>query len=37
MDVWQEVNKGLFAARSALHQVDAEKGRKGVGESKLIN
>lgn len=35
--VWQEVKMGMFAARSALHQVDAEKGQKGVDESKLIN
>ncbi|OZB58657.1 MAG: hypothetical protein B7X39_16280 [Lysobacterales bacterium 14-68-21] len=35
--VWQEVKMGMFSARSALHQVDAEQGQKGVGESKLIN
>lgn len=35
--VWQEVKMGMFAARSALHQVDAQKGQKGVEESKLIN
>ncbi|HEU4670088.1 MAG TPA: DUF2846 domain-containing protein [Dyella sp.] len=35
--VWQEVKMGMFAARSALHQVDAEKGQKGVEESKLIH
>lgn len=35
--VWQEVKMGMFSARSALHQVDAAKGQKGVEESKLVN
>lgn len=35
--VWQEVKMGMFSARSALHQVDAQQGQKGVDESKLIN
>ena len=34
--VWQEVKMGLWMARSALHQVEEEKGRAGVLESKLI-
>lgn len=34
--VWQEVKMGLWMARSALQQVDEQKGRAGVLESKLI-
>jgi len=34
--VWQEVKMGAFAARSALHLVDEEKGEAGVKECKLI-
>lgn len=34
--VWQEVKMGMWAAGSALHIVDAEKGQAGVRESKLI-
>jgi len=30
--VWQEVKMGLWSARSALHQVPEEQGRKGVLE-----
>lgn len=33
--VWQEVKMGMWAARSQLHQVSAEQGRKGVMECKL--
>jgi hypothetical protein len=32
--VWQEVKMGLWMARSALHQVEEEAGRKGVAECK---
>jgi len=32
--VWQEVKMGLWMARSALHEVDEETGRKGVSECK---
>ena len=34
--VWQEVKMGMWMARSFLQQVDEEKGRAGVAESKLI-
>lgn len=34
--VWQEVKMGVFAARSALHQVDETKGRQGVEQCSLI-
>jgi hypothetical protein len=34
--VWQEVKMGAFAARSALHLVDEEKGEAAVKECKLI-
>jgi hypothetical protein len=34
--VWQEVKMGAFAARSALHLVDDQKGVAGVKECKLI-
>jgi hypothetical protein len=34
--VWQEVKMGMWMARSLLQQVDDEKGRAGVTESKLI-
>lgn len=33
--VWQEVKMGLWMARSALHEVSAAKGQKGVLECKL--
>jgi hypothetical protein len=32
--VWQEVKMGMWMARSALHLVDEETGRKGVAECK---
>ena len=34
--VWQEVKMGAFAARSALHLVDEQKGEAAVKECKLI-
>ncbi|BFI96499.1 MAG: DUF2846 domain-containing protein [Rhodanobacter sp.] len=34
--VWQEVKMGMWAAGSALHVVDADKGQAGVRESKLV-
>jgi hypothetical protein len=34
--VWQEVKMGVFGARSALHLVDDDIGKKGVAECKLI-
>lgn len=34
--VWQEVKMGVLSARSALHVVDAQKGRSGVEQSTLI-
>lgn len=34
--VWQEVKMGMFAARSALQQVDEAKGKAGVAECKLV-
>lgn len=34
--VWQEVKMGMFAARSALQQVDEAKGKAAVAECKLI-
>ncbi len=34
--VWQEVNMGLWMARTALQIVDEAAGRKGVGECKRI-
>ena len=34
--VWQEVKMGMFAARSALHQVDETKGRASVEKCTLI-
>lgn len=33
--VWQEVKMGLWSARSALHEVPAAQGQKGVMECKL--
>lgn len=33
--VWQEVKMGAFAARSDLHLVDEETGKKGVQQCKL--
>lgn len=33
--VWQEVKMGAFAARSDLHLVEGDKGKKGVQECKL--
>jgi hypothetical protein len=33
--VWQEVKVGLWKARTALHRVDEEQGRKGVLECRL--
>ncbi|HET8880698.1 MAG TPA: DUF2846 domain-containing protein [Solimonas sp.] len=33
--VWQEVKMGFLAARTELHRVDADEGRKGVLESSL--
>ena len=35
--VWQEVKMGMFAARSALHEVDEATGRAGIAECKLID
>ena len=34
--VWQEVKMGLLSARSKLHLVSEEQGRKGVLESRLV-
>jgi hypothetical protein len=34
--VWQEMKMGLWTARTNLQQVDEDKGRAGVSESKLI-
>lgn len=34
--VWQEVKMGLFSPRTALHEVDAATGEKGVRECELI-
>ena len=34
--VWQEVKMGMWSARSKLHNVSEEVGRKGVLECKLI-
>ncbi|WP_426270413.1 DUF2846 domain-containing protein [Dyella kyungheensis] len=34
--VWQEVKMGMFAARSALHQVDETKGRAAIEKCTLI-
>lgn len=34
--VWQEVKMGMWAAGSALHVVDAQKGQAGVLDSKLV-
>ena len=34
--IWQEVKMGMFAARSALHQVDDATGKAGIAECKLI-
>jgi hypothetical protein len=34
--VWQEVKMGVFLARSKLHLVTEEQGRKGVLESRLV-
>jgi hypothetical protein len=33
--VWQEVKMGAFAARSALHVVEEDQGKKGVEQCKL--
>jgi len=33
--VWQEVKMGLWAPRSALHEMSAAEGQKGVRECKL--
>ncbi len=35
--VWQEVKMGMFAPRSQLHEMDSEKGQKGVKECKRAN
>lgn len=35
--IWQEVKMGILSARSKLHLVTAEEGKKGVGETKLVN
>ena len=34
--VWQEVKMGVWAARSALHIVDSDKGQDAVKQCKLI-
>lgn len=34
--VWQEIKMGMFAARSALHEVDESKGKAGVQQCTLI-
>ncbi|MCL7744577.1 DUF2846 domain-containing protein [Guyparkeria hydrothermalis] len=34
--VWQEVKMGMWMARSLLQEVDAERGRQGVVDSKLV-
>ncbi len=34
--IWQEVKMGILSARSKLHLVTAEEGKKGVGETKLV-
>jgi hypothetical protein len=34
--IWQEVKMGLFAARSALQQVDDATGKAGIADCKLI-
>ncbi|WP_066185052.1 MULTISPECIES: DUF2846 domain-containing protein [unclassified Guyparkeria] len=34
--VWQEVKMGMWMARSLLQEVDAERGRQGVTDSKLV-
>jgi hypothetical protein len=33
--IWQEVKVGLWKARTALHQVDEDQGRKGVLQCRL--
>ncbi|MES9962221.1 MAG: DUF2846 domain-containing protein [Candidatus Sedimenticola sp. 20ELBAFRAG] len=35
--VWQEVKMGLWSARSQLHEVTEEEGKKGVNECKLLD
>ena len=35
--IWQEVKMGILSARSKLHLVTAEEGKRGVGETKLVN
>lgn len=35
--VWQEVKMGMWAARSQLHEVDAERGQKDVNQCKLAD
>nr|WP_297347340.1 DUF2846 domain-containing protein [uncultured Glaciecola sp.] len=34
--IWQEVKMGLWTARSQLHEVSDEKGKKAVSDCKLI-
>ncbi|WP_459950083.1 DUF2846 domain-containing protein [Denitratisoma sp. agr-D3] len=34
--IWQEVKMGILYARTKLHLVDDEEGKKGVNETKLI-
>jgi hypothetical protein len=34
--VWQEVKMGMWAARSALQEVDEKTGRDAIKECKLI-
>ncbi|MCW8949323.1 MAG: DUF2846 domain-containing protein [Sedimenticola sp.] len=35
--IWQEVKMGMWTARSQLHEVSEEIGKKGVGECKLAD
>ncbi|MFC1542589.1 DUF2846 domain-containing protein [Pseudomonadota bacterium] len=35
--VWQEVKMGMWAPRSQLHEVNAERGQKAVKECKMAN
>ncbi len=35
--IWQEVKMGILSARSKLHLVSTEEGKKGVEETKLVN
>ena len=34
--IWQEVKMGILFARSKLHLVTEEEGKRGVGETKLV-